>query len=280
MPTIPTVDRMGLVMVHGEPYQIVDIGMRMLTPRELFNAQGFPADYIIDPELDGKPLTARSQVRMCGNSVSPPIAEALVLANCGEPRDRGSRRMSGKVSADTVDALPRRGGGPHDGLRCGEEVRHRPVPPSTARPRPARVRLLEPVERVLHGGQAIVDVEFALAAFEQHLLRRALVSTSRWLSSASDLLAFTAFSVSAIAGARIAATTESHAHHRASAMKIAAIVRSSSVMSRGVTSASSARARSLPGLAALRSLARRFEIAAQLRRSRRRAPDWSRPSPP
>jgi DNA (cytosine-5)-methyltransferase 1 len=84
MATLRTRDHVGLVMVRGEPYQIVDIGMRMLTPRELFLAQGFPTDYIIDPMVDGKPLTARSQVRMCGNSVCPPIAEALVLANCGE----------------------------------------------------------------------------------------------------------------------------------------------------------------------------------------------------
>src|SRR5690606_26017098 len=48
MHTLSTRDRMGLVMVHGEPYEIVDIGMRMLVPRELFAAQGFPADYVID----------------------------------------------------------------------------------------------------------------------------------------------------------------------------------------------------------------------------------------
>lgn len=84
MPTIPTKDRIGLVTIHGEDYIITDIGMRMLTPRELFKAQGFPDDYIIDPEVDGKRLTARSQVRMVGNSVCPPLAEALVTANCGE----------------------------------------------------------------------------------------------------------------------------------------------------------------------------------------------------
>jgi len=76
--------RFGLVTVHGEPYQIVDIGMRMLTPRELYRAQGFAEDYIIDPIINGKPLTKTAQVRMCGNSVCPPVARALVEANIGE----------------------------------------------------------------------------------------------------------------------------------------------------------------------------------------------------
>jgi DNA (cytosine-5)-methyltransferase 1 len=85
MHTVPTRDRFALVMVEGQPYLIVDIGMRMLTPRELFRAQGFPENYIIDRGVDpetGKPvrLTKTAQVRMCGNSVSPPPAEALVRA--------------------------------------------------------------------------------------------------------------------------------------------------------------------------------------------------------
>ena len=83
-PTVRTRDHLGLVTVRGEPYQIVDIGMRMLTPRELFRAQGFPGEYVIDPEIDGKPLTKTSQVRMAGNSVCPPVAEALVRANVVE----------------------------------------------------------------------------------------------------------------------------------------------------------------------------------------------------
>ncbi len=78
--TVTSKDRFGLVMVHGEPYQIVDIGMRMLTPRELFRAQGFPDTYEIDPEFRGKPLTKTSQVRMCGNSVAPPVAAAIISA--------------------------------------------------------------------------------------------------------------------------------------------------------------------------------------------------------
>lgn len=81
MHTVTTKDRFGLVTVHGEQYQIVDIGMRMLTPRELFRAQGFPDDYIIDVGPGGKALTKTAQVRMCGNSVCPPIAAALVGAN-------------------------------------------------------------------------------------------------------------------------------------------------------------------------------------------------------
>lgn len=63
---------------------MVDIGMRMLTPRELFNAQGFPPDYKIEFEFNGKPLPKSAQISCCGNSVSPPLAEALVAANCND----------------------------------------------------------------------------------------------------------------------------------------------------------------------------------------------------
>lgn len=86
--TVTTRDRFGLVTVEGVDYQVVDIGMRMLTPRELFKAQGFPDDYRIDAGMfaDGeiRPLTKTAQVRMCGNSVCPPIAAALVRANCAD----------------------------------------------------------------------------------------------------------------------------------------------------------------------------------------------------
>ena len=78
--TVTAKDRFGLVTIHGEPYQIVDIGLRMLSPRELFRAQGFPDSYVIDPIFKGKPLTKTSQVRMCGNSVSPPVAAAIIRA--------------------------------------------------------------------------------------------------------------------------------------------------------------------------------------------------------
>jgi DNA (cytosine-5)-methyltransferase 1 len=83
--TVTTKDRFGLVTVRGEQYRIVDIGMRMLSPRELFLAQGFADTYIIDPVHNGKPLTKTAQVRMCGNSVSPWPAAALVRCNvCGD----------------------------------------------------------------------------------------------------------------------------------------------------------------------------------------------------
>jgi DNA (cytosine-5)-methyltransferase 1 len=81
--TITTRDRFALVTIHGEPYQIVDIGMRMLQPSELFGAQGFPGEYDITPHHNGKPLTKTAQTRLAGNSVCPPVANAVVLANAG-----------------------------------------------------------------------------------------------------------------------------------------------------------------------------------------------------
>jgi DNA (cytosine-5)-methyltransferase 1 len=84
MPTVTTHDRFGLVTVAGQDYVIADIGMRMLTPRELYRAQGFPSGYQIDIEHQGRPLTKTAQVRMAGNAVCPPIAAAIVRANCGE----------------------------------------------------------------------------------------------------------------------------------------------------------------------------------------------------
>ena len=90
--TVTVDDRVALVMVEGEPHVIVDIGMRMLTPRELFRAQGFPDSYIIDPfmadrfgrngqRLRPSKLTGEAQVRMAGNSVCPTEARALAHAN-------------------------------------------------------------------------------------------------------------------------------------------------------------------------------------------------------
>jgi DNA (cytosine-5)-methyltransferase 1 len=79
--TVTTKHRFALVTVAGEQYYIADIGMRMLAPHELFRAQGFRSDYIINPLVKGKPLTKTAQIRMCGNSVCPPLAEALVRAN-------------------------------------------------------------------------------------------------------------------------------------------------------------------------------------------------------
>ena len=79
--TVTTKDRFGLVTVDGADYEIADIGMRMLQPRELYRAQGFPDSYVIDRGADGAPLPKDAQVRMCGNSVCPPVAAALVRAN-------------------------------------------------------------------------------------------------------------------------------------------------------------------------------------------------------
>ncbi|WP_445360551.1 DNA cytosine methyltransferase [Microbulbifer sp. EKSA005] len=79
--TVTSRDRFGLVTVHGAPYRIVDIGMRMLEPRELYRAQDFPENYIIDRDATGARITKTQQVAKCGNSVCPPIAEALVRAN-------------------------------------------------------------------------------------------------------------------------------------------------------------------------------------------------------
>lgn len=79
--TVTTKARFGLVMVEREPHEIWDIGLRMLEPRELFTAQGFPADYRLDVDLEGKPLSKTALIELCGNSVCPPVAEALVRAN-------------------------------------------------------------------------------------------------------------------------------------------------------------------------------------------------------
>lgn len=103
--TVTTKDRFGLVTIQGVDYEIVDIGLRMLAPHELYLAQGFPADYVIeeipDPaklfaggeQVDGDPLqlprlslTKSAQVRMCGNSVCPPVSEALIRANFAHER--------------------------------------------------------------------------------------------------------------------------------------------------------------------------------------------------
>lgn len=83
MHTITSKARFGLVTIHGQDYQIVDIGLRMLTPRELARAQGFPDSYLF-------PLVQSSAVRLIGNSVCPPVAEALVRANyCAEAETAG-----------------------------------------------------------------------------------------------------------------------------------------------------------------------------------------------
>ena len=87
---LTTRDRFGVVMVAGAEYEIVDIGMRMLQPRELFRAQGFPDSYIIDLEVDGQPLTKTAQIRMCGNSVPPQMVAAIVGANVPRARSEAA----------------------------------------------------------------------------------------------------------------------------------------------------------------------------------------------
>lgn len=82
--TITAQDRFGLVTIYGTEYQIVDIGLRMLEPKELYGCQGFPADYIIDRDCEGKAYPRAEQVRRCGNAVCPPIPTALVRANLKE----------------------------------------------------------------------------------------------------------------------------------------------------------------------------------------------------
>lgn len=89
--SLKNVERPELVTIHGVVMEVVDIGLRMLSPRELATAQGFPEDYILDPLYTSvnkrgktvtKPLSKSAQVRMIGNSVSPPPAIALIRANC------------------------------------------------------------------------------------------------------------------------------------------------------------------------------------------------------
>lgn len=82
--TVTARDRFGLVTIEGVDYQIVDIGLRMLEPRELYGCQGFPEDYIIDHDYTGKMYPRSEQVRRCGNAVCPPIPAALVRANLPE----------------------------------------------------------------------------------------------------------------------------------------------------------------------------------------------------
>lgn len=93
MTTITTHDRLALVTVwfKGEPWVIVDITLRMLVPRELYNAQDFPPDYVIDRTSSGKALTKTAQVRMAGNSVSPLPMRLIVGLNYKESANSAMR---------------------------------------------------------------------------------------------------------------------------------------------------------------------------------------------
>lgn len=82
--TITTKDRFGLVVVRGRDYKVADIGLRMLTARELFNGMGFPKNYVIDHDYTGKKYPTTQQKARCGNAVVPTLAKVLVEANLPE----------------------------------------------------------------------------------------------------------------------------------------------------------------------------------------------------
>lgn len=102
--TVTTKDRFGLVTIEGVDYQIVDIGLRMLEPKELYGCQGFPDDYIIDHDYTGKAYPRTEQVRRCGNAVCPPIPAALVKANLPE-LCRCKRTGNIKIEAEQTGQL-------------------------------------------------------------------------------------------------------------------------------------------------------------------------------
>ena len=77
-------DDLLLLSIGGTLYFIADIGLRMLSPRELYNAMGFPPDYIIDRDYMGNPYPKNEQVARCGNAVCPPMAAAVARANFPE----------------------------------------------------------------------------------------------------------------------------------------------------------------------------------------------------
>ena len=102
--TITARDRFGLVTIQGIDYQIVDIGLRMLEPKELYGCQGFPDDYIIDHDYTGKKYPRSEQVRRCGNAVCPPIPAALVKANLPE-LCVGERMPNMRISEEAAGQL-------------------------------------------------------------------------------------------------------------------------------------------------------------------------------
>lgn len=91
-------DELLLMNIDGVQYYLADIGLRMLSPRELYDAMGFPHDYIIDKDSNGRPIKRADQVARCGNAVCPPLAKALVKANLPECPEQ---------SPTTMDALHR-----------------------------------------------------------------------------------------------------------------------------------------------------------------------------
>ena len=101
MPTVVSKDRISLVtvVIDEVTYVVTDIAMRMLTPRELLLAQGFPPDYRVDVTSDGTPVTKADQVKLIGNSVPPPFARALVAANVVDQGVLGARPTRRTVHA-------------------------------------------------------------------------------------------------------------------------------------------------------------------------------------
>ena len=102
--TVTARDRFGLVTIAGTDYQIMDIGLRMLEPKELYGCQGFPGDYIIDHDYAGKAYPRSEQVRRCGNAVCPPIPAALVRANLPE-LCRQERRKNMQIKQEQTGQL-------------------------------------------------------------------------------------------------------------------------------------------------------------------------------
>lgn len=87
-------DEVLIFNINGVEQFIYDIGLRMLQPKELYKAQGFPADYIIETDCNGKNYPKSKQVARCGNAVPPPFAKALVMANCPWLCDKHCKNMA------------------------------------------------------------------------------------------------------------------------------------------------------------------------------------------
>lgn len=95
-------DARDVVLLNGIEYALIDICMRMLEPHELFAAQGFPKDYIIDRDADGKNYSKAKQIARCGNAVCPPLAEALVRANLPEQCGKSCETMAALIEGMAV----------------------------------------------------------------------------------------------------------------------------------------------------------------------------------
>lgn len=96
-------DEVMLFLINGTWYFMADIGLRMLTPRELYLANGFPTDYKIDQDYTGTAYGKSKQVARCGNAVPPPFAEALVRANF--PEWCGKRKINTMQELEEIVAV-------------------------------------------------------------------------------------------------------------------------------------------------------------------------------